>query len=77
MLLFGAALLLDALIDPLYISAVYSGHSGLEMRAEVAAKLMESVTVWVLIRKSNLVWHQTQHYTGAVARKLACVCTGM
>jgi Rft protein len=43
------ALLLDAIVDPLYISAVYQGHSGYEMRAEVAAKLLESGVVWLLI----------------------------
>lgn len=46
------ALVLDALVDPLYISAVYQGHSGYEMRVEVSAKLLESVVVWVLIVKA-------------------------
>lgn len=49
------ALLLDAIVDPMYISAVYQGHSGYEMRAEVAAKLLESAVVWLLIAKAPWV----------------------
>ena len=49
------ALLLDAMVDPMYISAVYQGHSGYEMRVEIAAKLLESAVVWLLVVKAPWV----------------------
>lgn len=49
------ALLVDAVVDPMYIAAVFQGHSSLEMRAEVAAKLVEAVTVWAFIVKLRQV----------------------
>ena len=80
------ALVLDALVDPTYTSALHQWHSGYEMRVEVAAKLLESAVVWLLIVKAPWVRvslfilqraRSTEHRIAPPTSERARVCNDM
>lgn len=55
------ALLLDAFIEPLYITGVYKGETRFEMQVEVAARTVEAFVVWLTMTTAQL------HYSPSVS----------
>lgn len=48
------ALLLDAFIEPLYITGVYKGETRFEMQVEVAARTVEAFVVWLTMTTAQV-----------------------